>query len=153
MRRAVLIAAASFVILACALFIFLRGNGSAPAPRVTLLWTAPGDDGAMGRAAIYTMRYSRHYLGADTLTWWIGGTPVTGLPKPAPSGAPDSVEVTLPAWGTTYQFVLTACDEAGNCSGWSNVTMATTGPEPIGVSLRRMLGLGRHEQRKPPWIQ
>ena len=147
MRRATWIAAASLLVLACALFIFLRGNTAAPAPRVTLLWTAPGDDGSMGRATVYTMRYSRHYLGTDTLAWWIGGTPVTGLPRPAPSGAADSVEVTLPAWGTTYQFVLTACDEAGNCSGWSNATLATTGPEPIAISLWRMLGLPERRQR------
>ena len=153
MRRAILIAAASFVVLLCALFLFLRSNGDAPVPRVTLLWTAPGDDGSMGRATVYTMRYSRNYLGSDTVSWWLKGTEVTSLPTPSRSGAADSVEVTLPDWGATYLFILTACDEAGNCSGWSNVTTATTAPEPISVSLRRMLGLRGRRERPPPWIR
>ena len=150
MRRATWIAAALLMVVACALFIFLGGNGDVPVPRVTILWTAPGDDGSMGRAALYTMRYSLKYMGTDTLAWWIGATPVTGLPNPSRSGATDSVEVTLPAWGTTYQFILTACDKAGNCSGWSNVNVATTRAEPIVISLGHMLGLrGRRQGIRP----
>ena len=122
MRRATWIATALLMAVACALLIFL---GNARVPMVTLLWTAPGDDGSMGRATVYSMRYSPKPVGPDTLAWWNAGTPVTALPAPSRPGATDSVVVKVPAWGTTYRFILKACDEIGNCSGWSNVAMAT----------------------------
>ena len=141
MRRGIWIAAASLVVVACALFIFFRG----PVPRVTILWTAPGDDGSMGRATVYTMRYSPKPVGPDTLAWWIGATPVTALPAPSQPGATDSVMVKVPAWGTTYRFILKACDEAGNCSGWSNVAMAMAVRAPV-ISSRQ---LGRRQRSGP----
>src|SRR3989442_8210977 len=118
MRNAGLIAAASLMIVACILFIFFRDKGDAQVPRVTLFWTAPSDNGPVGRAAVYTMRYSPRPVGPDTLAWWNAATPVTALPAPSKPGAADSVEVNVPAWGMTYRFILTACDDAGNCSGW-----------------------------------
>jgi hypothetical protein len=138
MRKAALIAAASLIVVAGALFIIFRDK---PVPKVTLLWTAPRDNGLMGRATVYTMRYSPKPVGPDTLAWWNAATPVTGLPAPSKPGAADSVEVNVPASGVPYRFILRACDDAGNCSGWSNVSMAMASPAPKGISFRRIFGL------------
>src|SRR5882762_4518641 len=99
MRKAALIAAASLIVVACALLILFRDKGDTPVPKVTLFWTAPGDNGFVGRATVYTMRYSPKSVGPDTLAWWNAATPVTGLPAPSKPGAADSVEVNVPAWG------------------------------------------------------
>jgi hypothetical protein len=141
MRKAALITAASLVIVAGILLIFFRDKGDAQVPRVTLFWTAPGDNGSMGRATVYTMHYSPKPVGPDTLAWWNAGTPVSDLPAPSPPGATDSVEVSVPAWGTTYRFILTACDHAGNCAGWSNVAMAMAVPPPKVISFKRIFDL------------
>lgn len=124
-----------FAILALLLILALRGDMSprkaeAQAPSVTMLWTAPGDDADAGRAFSYAMRYSRTAPGADTVAWWGAANVVPSMPVPSIAGATDSVRVTLGAWSQQYFFILTASDEAGNVSGWSNVAALTTSPQP-----------------------
>lgn len=100
---------------------------------VTLIWTAPGDDGSVGRASVYTMRRSTVPVAADTSAWWNSAALVLGLPAPSASGAADSVQTTQP-YSTTYFYLMQACDDGLpgingsptapgpiNCSGWSNV--------------------------------
>ena len=62
---------------------------------VVLLWTAPGDDGNVGRATSYQLRYrTSNVSGTDPTTWWNAATPVSGLPTPSNSGQTDSRRVT-----------------------------------------------------------
>jgi hypothetical protein len=94
---------------------------------VTLLWTAPGDDGNVGTASQYALRYRTVPVsGTDTLTWWNAATPVTGLPAPHPAGSTDSVTVRGLQPLTTYYFIVRAADEVPNWSTFSNVAMKTT---------------------------
>ncbi len=91
----------------------------------TLLWTAPGDDGTIGRASRYDIRYSAATIsGADTLSWWNAATvlPTTGK-VPALSGAPDSMAVTGLTAGTRYYAIIRTGDEVPNWSGYSNVAI------------------------------
>jgi fibronectin type III domain protein len=93
---------------------------------ITLDWTAPGDDGTVGQASSYDLRYSTASVGIDTLSWWNGASQATGEPAPKPSGSTDSYTVTNLTQGTTYYFVIRALDEVGNISGFSNVAVGAT---------------------------
>ncbi|HEX7077291.1 MAG TPA: fibronectin type III domain-containing protein [Candidatus Eisenbacteria bacterium] len=95
---------------------------------VVLLWTAPGDDGNIGRATSYDIRYRTvNISGTDTTSWWNAATQVTGEPAPGASGATDSMRVRGLIPLTTYYFMIRAADEVPNWSGYSNVATKTTG--------------------------
>ena len=92
---------------------------------ITLEWTAVGDDGNVGRATSYQMRYSATDPSAmDTLAWWGGATAVTGLPSPSNPGATETVTIQGLTAGITYYFVLRTGDEVPNWSDFSNVAFA-----------------------------
>ena len=94
---------------------------------VLLQWTAPGDDGTVGSAAQYDIRYRTVAIsGTDTLTWWNAATMVTGEPAPRTAGSTDSMRVRGLSPLTTYYFMLRAADEVPNWSGYSNVAVRTT---------------------------
>ena len=71
---------------------------------VTKTWTATGDDGTVGTATVYDIRYSID--SAITVSNWDNATQLVGEPQPQVSGAVESFEVSglLPA--TTYHFGL-----------------------------------------------
>lgn len=94
---------------------------------VVLLWTAPGDDGLVGRATSYDIRYrTTNIVGTDTTSWWNAATQVTGEPAPGNSGATDSMRVRGLNPLTTYYFLIRAADEVPNWSGFSNLATKTT---------------------------
>lgn len=99
---------------------------------VLLNWTAPGDDGTIGRATTYDIRYRTVGISAaDTTTWWNAATQVTGEPVPSTAGATDSMRVRgLPPL-TTYYFMIRAADEIPNWSGYSNVAIKSTGGDAV----------------------
>jgi hypothetical protein len=88
-----------------------------------LVWTAPGDDGTVGRATRYDLRYSRNAIsGTDTLGWWNAATIVNMTSKvPSASGYLDSMVVGGLSVGLRYYFVLRSGDEVPNWSRYSNV--------------------------------
>lgn len=90
---------------------------------VTLVWTAPGDDGAIGRAAAYDVRWSSQPI---TDANFASATPLLTQPDPQNAGAGEEFTVLGLSPGTQYHFALRAVDEAGNWSGTSNDVAATT---------------------------
>jgi len=91
---------------------------------VTMLWTAPGDDGLIGQASRYDLRISTTAVGADTLSWWNAATVVNMTGKvPAAPGTADSVSVPNLVPGSRYYAILRAADEVPNWSGYSNVAI------------------------------
>jgi hypothetical protein len=102
----------------------------ASAATITLQWTAPGDDGNVGTATTYQMRWSASpIVGTDTLSWWNAAFVVsTGLPAPMIAGTTQTAIVTGAfVAGVTYRFMMKACDEASppNCSRYSNLATKT----------------------------
>jgi hypothetical protein len=90
---------------------------------VTLSWTAPGDDGASGTAAFYTIRYATTTI---TEANWPSLTIFSGAPAPLAGGENQSLIITGLASGATYYFAIKSKDEAGNESGLSNIASAAT---------------------------
>jgi hypothetical protein len=95
---------------------------------VVLSWTAPGDDGVSGQAALYDLRWRPDTLNAAT---WDQAAPIPGVPAPHVSGYLEILQITgLPA-DVDLAFALTASDEAGNRSPISNVATARiVSPQP-----------------------
>ncbi len=84
----------------------------------TLRWTAPGDDGMVGRAQAYMLRYSTVPI---TDANFGSATPVAGGPAPRPPGSLETFAVTGLAPSTVYFFAIKTSDDAGNWSVLSNV--------------------------------
>lgn len=91
---------------------------------VTLRWTAPGDDGQIGRATRYDLRWSLSQI--STVGEFAAATPVSGAPLPQDAGTAEAATVSGLVPGTTYWFSLRTLDEAGNISVLSNAATATT---------------------------
>ncbi|HEU5311557.1 MAG TPA: hypothetical protein VFV24_08910 [Candidatus Eisenbacteria bacterium] len=113
-------------LVALASFAVAAPDGAAvgqTANSITLVWTAPGDDGTIGRAARYDLRYSPNAIsGTDTLGWWNAAAIVNMTGKvPSASGALDSMVVSGLASGVRYYAVIRTADEVPNWSRYSNV--------------------------------
>ncbi|MHC4715781.1 MAG: exo-rhamnogalacturonan lyase family protein [Planctomycetota bacterium] len=95
------------------------GNGS-----VKVSWTAPGDDGKHGRAAVYQLKWSDRPIvevsrGRDQVNFWAAEN-VTGEPAPAAAGAAQQMTVQGLRPGRCH-FAVKARDEQNNQSPVSNV--------------------------------
>lgn len=104
---------------------------SATASSLTLQWTAPGDDGNIGTASQYELRYSTAPITALNFT---SASIVGGLPTPRAAGSVESVEVTGLEASTRYYFAIITADEVPNWAGISNVTNGTTSTETVAPS-------------------
>ena len=103
-------------------------NGS----RITLHWTANGDDGATGTAFAYDVRYSTSPITAQNFD---AAAQATGEPVPSPAGTSEQMVVTGLAFNTAYYFALRSIDEFANLSPLSNNAFGTTlGPPDIAIS-------------------
>ncbi|MCK4276568.1 MAG: S8 family serine peptidase, partial [Phycisphaerae bacterium] len=98
---------------------------------VNLTWTATGDDGDIGTAYLYDVRYSTSAIITDAD--FDSATSVQGEPLPQGSGSPETFTVTGLSGETTYHLALKVADEAGNLSVLSNVVIETTFPTPPGL--------------------
>src|SRR5512135_2411974 len=115
-------------VVGAAALLALPGPGRAAVGSVPLHWTAPGDDGNVGRATYYLLRYAMTPLsGSDTTSWWLAASQATGLPAPQPAGSSESFTVAGLDSGTTYYFVIRAVDEANNIAGFSNLAVKQAG--------------------------
>lgn len=91
---------------------------------VTLTWTAPGDDGNVGTAAGYEVRYSTAGIINDTN--WDSAMVFTQSWTPQLAGNIEIYNITSLTSGTLYWFAIKACDEIPNWAGCSNSPNATT---------------------------
>jgi len=89
--------------------------------RVYLSWTAPGDDGDLGEAAYYLVRYS-----TDPAQDWGEFSSLAGSSRTVdgPAGITESDEYGGLFAGVTYYFTLKGVDDAGNVAGISNTASA-----------------------------
>ncbi|UCH89524.1 MAG: fibronectin type III domain-containing protein [Thermoplasmata archaeon] len=94
---------------------------------IDLSWTAPGNDGGIGTAAGYDIRYSVKMI---TDLSWESATPCTGEPTPAAAGTKEQFQVTGLSPDTTYYFALKIFDEAQLTSPLSNIAQNRTLPLP-----------------------
>jgi hypothetical protein len=89
---------------------------------VMLRWTATGDDGLVGQAAGYDLRWSTSPINAANFS---SATRATVSP-PGVSGSVQDHTVSGLVANSTYYFALKVGDEAGNWSPISNVVQITT---------------------------
>ena len=94
------------------------------ANQLTLTWTASGDDGSLGTATSYNLRFSTDLISDDAS--FTTATAVTGLVAPKDAGSAESFTVTGLADGTKYYFALKVGDEVPNWSGLSNIVQPVT---------------------------
>ncbi|MEW5907084.1 MAG: PQQ-binding-like beta-propeller repeat protein [Elusimicrobiota bacterium] len=94
---------------------------------VFLVWTAPGDDGDVGEASHYLIRYS-----TDPAQDWsaFGGLSGSSRPVDGPAGITESDEYGGLFAGVTYYFALKAVDDAGNAAALSNIASAWAAFDP-----------------------
>lgn len=86
---------------------------------ITLSWTAPGDDGIIGTATSYDLRYATvGPLVSDTD--FDNAAQLQGEPVPQAAGGVETFTIAGLAPGTTYFFGIKTTDDAGNVSGLSN---------------------------------
>ena len=88
---------------------------------VALTFTASGDDGTLGNAWVYDMRYA-----TAPITNWFSATQVSYGPLPAAPGTTQTMTVGGLQSGMTYYFALKIVDDAGNRSDISNMVSFTT---------------------------
>ncbi len=114
--------------------------------RVTLGWTAPGNNGMVGRAVEYDLRYSPEEIRDNN---WDAAMRVAGVPAPDTAGAAESFTVTGLATGQTYYFALKTADEVPNWATASNAASGTVSTATI-RRLTRSPAVG-HGASDPSW--
>jgi chitodextrinase len=117
----------------------------------TLTWSAPGDDGMVGTASVYDLRYSLNEMTEEN---WNTADVAQMLPAPGVAGAVETFTVERLASETRCYFALKAADDASNWSAMSNVDNVTTlspppdpfalriSPENLLLNLKAAYGLG-----------
>jgi subtilase family serine protease len=86
---------------------------------IYLSWTASGDDGRVGTASSYDIRYSLTPI--QTENDFAAATPISNTIVPLPSGQVEWMSFTHPALNTTYYFAMKVLDNMQNTSTLSNV--------------------------------
>lgn len=112
-------------------------QGDPVSERIT--WTAPGDDGMVGTAYAYTMKYSTDSVALvnnfeNCLTVCDS---VSGLPVPLIAGTDQEVMVIGLLPNTTYFFTARTWDEVGNFGGSNVLRIETPDTDsPADITLR-----------------
>jgi hypothetical protein len=95
---------------------------------IKIYWTAPGDDGNVGQASRYEIRFWAANLGPIDSDWkWRRATSAGGAPTPSPVGNTDSLSVRGLDYGAQYYFCIRAYDEVENQSPLSASILFTAG--------------------------
>lgn len=110
----------------------------------TLTWTAPGDDGDVGTASQYNIRYD---FSTITEGNWHNATWANNVPAPSPAGTAETFTIEGLLEDRTYYFGLKTIDDAGNWSVLSNVVSGAT-PESF---LRQVTDQQYYSYYYPAW--
>jgi hypothetical protein len=103
-----------------------------------LTWTARGDDGVLGTASRYDVRYGTN--GVVNESNWSTATQVSDVPPPKASGEPESLIVTVNHSDRNHAFAIKVGDEVTN---WSEVSNP-------GLGLGRETGLWAYPENLQP---
>lgn len=123
-RSSVIIGAIRLVIIALAILVVSGGILASPGPHCVILqWTAPGDDGTVGQASLYDIRYSTQPI--DQANFY-NATQVDNPDPPLPSGTTQFYTISGLESETEYYFAIRTMDESFNWSPISNVISRTT---------------------------
>ncbi|MBI5866911.1 MAG: fibronectin type III domain-containing protein [candidate division Zixibacteria bacterium] len=95
---------------------------------VLLTWTAPGDDGSAGTAAVYDIRYSTSPIDPEN---WDSASQVSNEPQPLPAQRHQTFTVTGLSPQSVYFFALKTADAAANWSVLSNVAIGDLTPPAV----------------------
>jgi ferredoxin len=100
---------------------------------IELSWTATGDDGNVGTAYQYDIRYSTDEIYDHN---WETSFSLSNVPNPSSAGMPESMILTEFEVGEEMYFAMKVIDDAGNESSLSNIAHAhilfdTIPPAPI----------------------
>jgi len=107
---------------------------------VYLSWTAPGDDGNLGTASAYDIRYA---IDSTTLLGWTDATVVSEIHKPAPVGSTETLAVGGLTVNTLYFFAIKATDEYNNTSEISDFVSHTSFNDvATNITLETFCGVG-----------
>ncbi len=111
---------AVFLILLLSIIVFVPSQlySQTGHNQVKLIWTASGDDGFLGQASYYDIRYSTEPVGNDTTLWWQSAMEAENLPKPSLAGRKDFCIIENLSIDQHYYFAVRVADEAYN---WSNI--------------------------------
>jgi len=90
---------------------------------VALQWTAPGDDGNVGKASAYVIRINSVPIDSSN---WNSSVDVNNEPVPLSAGSMQTMKIYSDIADTIYAAIK-ALDEKGNISGISNSSGAETG--------------------------
>jgi hypothetical protein len=90
--------------------------------RFLLEWTARGDDGVLGSASTYEIRYSMYTVLDENN--WLEGERIENNIVPAPSGTRESFIVDVPIPERNHSFAIMVGDEVTNWSTVSNHALA-----------------------------
>ncbi|MEA1998222.1 MAG: hypothetical protein U9N61_02700 [Euryarchaeota archaeon] len=109
-----------FFVILCLSLTGCRLNAQPVDIEATFTWTAMGDDGILGQASEYDMRWS---LSSDSLTDHFNDcAAMTGMPLPELYGTVQSYTwVTTLEVGQHYYFAIKTADEVPNWSDISNI--------------------------------
>jgi hypothetical protein len=92
------------------------------AGEIVLSWTAPGDDGSVGTADSYEIRYSISTINESN--WNTASAYDNTIPAPLAAGQAQSLLMTGLYPGRTYFLAIKTSDEANNKSAISNIATA-----------------------------
>ncbi|MBU1875250.1 T9SS type A sorting domain-containing protein [bacterium] len=90
---------------------------------IALQWTAPGDDGNVGKASAYVVRINSVPIDSSN---WNSSVDVNGEPVPFNAGSVQTMNIYSDISDTIYAAIK-ALDEKGNVSSVSNSSGAETG--------------------------
>jgi len=103
--------------------------GDSTTTSLKLTWTAPGDDGNVGKATYYEIRYSDDSI--PDLTTFESVPLASNIPSPNSVGCAESLIVDNLIPNTKYYFAIRVYDEVSNQSPLSNVPSCYTGNDTI----------------------
>jgi hypothetical protein len=103
-------------------------TGTPTTDSITLTWTATGDNGSIGSATGYILKYSS--VGQISNVTWNSATTYSQSWVPLVSGATETYVITGLTPDTTYWFAMKAYDEVSNYGNISNSPSEKTSEIP-----------------------